>query len=227
MKLKEIAKYVGIGFVLGITIGLLLALARADAATDRAREAEARADASRIRAEADSVRAAELYAEYLAAEAEASEQEEAIRVEEARLAAIATEQERTRIRTRRTLDSLTALVPDTASFVPRFVFVAATSALDATELELETEKRRSVVLREDRDLWQGRYTRADSGWTAERKTSTRLRETLREQIRATEEWKRAASPPWGVRLLEDAKPFVAGVLATIGTKELISYLREK
>lgn len=209
------AKFVGavfaIGLFFGLAIGAVLDIGRANAATERAEAAEDSARLLRVRVENDSIAAATRYEQYLALEVVAVAKDDSLRQAERRLEEANRRTEVERREALRKLDSMTVSLSDTAQFVPRATFDASLSALRVTTAALEGEREEKATIAADRDLWRTRYVAADSGWVAERAVCAGLREALAAEIRATEAWKAAARPSWGMKLLGDAKPFAIGL----------------
>jgi len=194
----------------GFLAGAFLADSRNAEARGRAEEAERQADELREKVHADSIRMAGMWAEYQA-EREARLAETAALAEaEARADAEARARRSDRVAFTARSDSMARLLSDTATVVPRPTYDAARQALAAAVAEAEALGRQVVAVTDDRDSWRLLWARADSGWTAGLEQVAGLNGALAAQVRATDAWRKAAKPTWGVRVLRALPPLAVG-----------------
>lgn len=196
--------------VIAFLAGAFLSGIRGGAARARAEEAERVAAELVERSRADSVVMAEMWQAYQDTVAAFEARSTALAAAEAKAEAEARARRADRIALTRKADSLASALSDTATVVPRATFNASREALAASLAENEALGAQIPLLKADRDSWRLLWIQADSGWTAEREAAARLNEALAAQIMATEKWKKAARPSFGLQVLKAIPPAAIG-----------------
>lgn len=215
-----------VAFLAGALAVAAVSSAAVRQAHGRADRADSVAAALREVARADSAASAERKAAYDTAVAVAMRETQANQEAQRALEREQAARRRDRVAAAQRFDSVVSTVSDTAQFVPRATYDATVSAAreerDAAQAETAAVAGRLRVSQRDVALFRALYQAADSGWVAERQVSANLREALAAQVRATDEWRRAANPGLAARLLGDAKPFLAGVGTVLGVRAALA-----
>lgn len=211
-----------VGLAAGFLGGGFLSITRTSEAARRAEAAEELAGQLAMRVMEDSVASARLAAEHAALRVTEAARRDSLGKARADLREREREHRAERIAITARLDSIEKAIGDTARFVPRADFDLARRGLRIAEAEI-AELRESLGAGEKRaDSWMLQAKNAEAGWAVDREALRRAREALAVQIEATEQWRAAAKPSLGQRVIKDVKPFLAGAAAAVLLRQALA-----